>query len=154
MRDLRVPGALLVLALAGVVTSTILFLFAAFPGGDPATIVVYWTTTTVGYLCAGVAGWRWVVRTDGDVRGPTRWMAAAALVTAAGMAALANQVYQNNHVLSLSTVDLHYVLRLTSDVVGAAGFLCAAVGFWLASTAGRTTSDVSAAPRQPSKETV
>lgn len=62
-------------------------------------------------------------------------MAAASLVTAAGVAALTYQVYQDHPSFALDNLDFHYGLRLGGDAVGTLGFLLAAAGFWIASNA-------------------
>ncbi len=62
-------------------------------------------------------------------------MAAASVVTAAGVATLTYDLYQNHPSFSLGVLDFHYGLRLAGDIAGTVGFLLAAVGFWIASTA-------------------
>jgi hypothetical protein len=62
-------------------------------------------------------------------------MAAASLVTAAGVAALTYQVYQDHPSFALDNLDVHYGLRLGGDAAGTLGFLLAAAGFWIASNA-------------------
>lgn len=139
MSTLRVPGALIGLGFLGVLAWTIVYLIAVLPGGDPGTIVVYEVTTTVGYVLAGLACWRWIVTSATAGAGgtaavlPSRLMAVASFVTAAGVAALTYQLYQNNRLFMLENLNLHYALRLTSDIAGVLGFLLAAAGFWMAS---------------------
>jgi hypothetical protein len=141
VRTLRLPGALIGLGFAGVVLWTAAYLIAIQPTPDMAATLVYWLTTSAGYGLAGYACWRWIVgswKTDGGastIRGPVRWMAAASVVTAAGVATLTYNLYQHHPSLSLGTLDFHYGLRLAGDVAGTLGFLVAAVGFWIASTA-------------------
>jgi hypothetical protein len=62
-------------------------------------------------------------------------MAAASFVTAAGVAALTYQVYQERPSFALDNIDFHYGLRLGGDAAGTLGFLLAAAGFWIASHA-------------------
>ena len=141
MRTLRLPGALIGLGFAGVVVWTAAYLIAIQPTPDMAATLVYWLTTSAGYGLAGYACWRWIVGSwkseDGGAttRGPVRWMAAASVATAAGLATLTYNLYQNHPTFSLGTLDFHYGLRLGGDVAGTVGFLLAAVGFWIASTA-------------------
>jgi hypothetical protein len=141
VRTLRLPGALIGLGFAGVVVWTAAYLIAIQPTPDMAATLVYWLTTSAGYGLAGYACWRWIVGNwkteDGGatIRGPVRWMAAASVVTAAGLATLTYNLYQNRPSLSLGTLDFHYGLRLAGDIAGTVGFLLAAVGFWMASTA-------------------
>jgi hypothetical protein len=137
VRSLRLPGALIGLGFVGVLAWTIAYLIAIAP--DTPTGLVYWLTTTAGYALAGFACWRWIVgnwnaKEDGSaIRGPSRWMAAATLVTAAGVAALTYQVYQERPGFALDNIDFHYGLRLGGDAAGTLGFLFAAAGFWIAS---------------------
>jgi hypothetical protein len=141
VRNLRVPGALIGIGFVGILAWTVAYLIAVLPASDTATVLVYWLTTTAGYGLAGFACWRWIVgnwnKDDGGaaIRGPSRWMAAAALVTAAGVAALTYQVYQDRPSFALDNLDLHYGLRLGGDAAGTLGFLLAAAGFWIASNA-------------------
>ena len=137
MQSLRLPGALLVIGFAGVLVWTIAYVVAILPTFDQASTLVYWFATTAGYGLAGFACWRWLVgnwRAQEDssrIRGPSRWMAAASILTAAGVAALTYVVYQEHHGL-LQNLDYHYDLRLGGDAAGTLGFLFAAVGFWIA----------------------
>jgi hypothetical protein len=141
VRTLRLPGALLALGFAGIVLWTAAYLIAVLPTFDMAATIVYWLTTSAGYGLAGYACWRWIVGSwkteDGaaTIRRPVRWMAAASVVTAAGVATLTYDLYQNHPSFSLGVLDFHYGLRLAGDVAGTVGFLLAAVGFWIASTA-------------------
>lgn len=133
------PGALIGLGFIGVIAWTIAYLIAVLPTFDTATVLVYWLTTTAGYGLAGFACWRWIVgnwnakESGSAIRGPSRWMAGASFVTAAGVAALTYQVYQDHRSLALESLDFHYGLRLFGDVAGTLGFLSAAAGFWIAS---------------------
>ena len=61
-------------------------------------------------------------------------MAAASVVTAAGMATITYELYQNHPSFSLGTLDFHYGLRLAGDVAGTLGFLLAAIAGILART--------------------
>jgi hypothetical protein len=139
VRNLRIPGALIGLGFAGVLASTIANLIADQPA--TGSTWVYLIATTVGYGLAGFACWRWTTvnwqaPTPGVVvRTPSRWMAAASVVTAAAVAALTYQLYQQHPALVGHNVDLHYGLRLAGDVAGTLGFLLAAAGFWIASNA-------------------
>jgi hypothetical protein len=141
MRTLRLPGALIGLGFVGVILWTAAYLIAVLPTPDMAATIVYWVTTSAGYGLAGYAGWRWIVgssKTEGGaaaIRGPVRWMAAASVVTAAGVATLTYNLYQNHPSFSFGALDFHYGLRLAGDIAGTVGFLLAAVGFWIASTA-------------------
>ena len=141
MRTLRLPGALIALSFVGIVLWTAAYLSVVLPTYDGAVIVVYWLTTTAGYGLAGYACWRWIVgssKAEGGgatIRGPVRWMAAASVVTAAGVAALTYNLYQLHPSFSFGALDFHYGLRLAGDVAGTLGFLLAGIGFWIASNA-------------------
>lgn len=141
MRNLRLPGALIGLGFVGVLAWTVAYLIAILPTFDTDTVLVYWLTTTAGYGLAGFACWRWIVgnwdaqESASAIRGPSRWMAGAALLTAAGVAAVTYQVYQNHPPLAPDNLDFHYGLRLFGDAAGTLGFLLAAAGFWIASNA-------------------
>jgi hypothetical protein len=140
VRDLRVPGALLVLGFGGILAWTVTYLIAVLPTPYMGTTLVYWLTTTAGYGLAGFACWRWIVgswkaREGAPVRGPSRWMAAASFMTAVGVAALTFETYQNRPSYALTNLDLHYGLRLVGELAGTLGFVLAAVGFWAASLA-------------------
>jgi peptidoglycan/LPS O-acetylase OafA/YrhL len=140
VQSLRLPGALLILGLVGVLAWTIAYVIVIQPTFDPASTLVYWITTTAGYGLAGFACWRWIVgnwRANEDssrIRGPSRWMAAASLLTAAGLASLTYLVYKEQHGL-VQNFDYHYALRLCGDAAGTLGFLLAAVGFCIAPNA-------------------
>jgi hypothetical protein len=141
MRNLRLPRALVALGFGGILFWTAAVLIAVLPVSDTATFLVYWLTTTAGYGLAGFACWRWISRNwvseaDGSsTRSPARWMAAAALVTAVGVAALTSQLYQDRPPAGLDNADLHYALRFAGYVAGTLGFVVAAAGFWVASNA-------------------
>jgi hypothetical protein len=141
MLHLRLPRALIALGFGCIVFWTVAYLIAVLPTGDSATTLVFWLTTTAGYGLAGFACWRWITANgEGQaarslIRGPTRWMAAAALITGAGVAALTFQIYQDRPPVALVNADLHYGLRLAGFAVGTLGFVLAAAGFWIASNA-------------------
>jgi hypothetical protein len=146
VRNLRLPGALIGLGFVGVLAWTVTYLIAVLPTPDTGTTLVYWLTTTAGYGLAGFACWRWTVgnwkATEGSpIHGPSRWMAAASLVTAAGVAALTYQTHQDRPAFAFSNIDLHYGLRFGGTVAGALGFLLAAVGFLVASNARAAQSE-------------
>jgi hypothetical protein len=139
VRNLRLPGALIGLGFVGILGWTIADLIADHPATGGTW--VYLIATTVGYGLAGFACWRWITENWKAptpwvvVRTPSRWMAAASVVTAAGVATLTYQLYQQHPGLVLDNVDVHYGLRLAGDVAGTLGFLRAAAGFWIASSA-------------------
>jgi hypothetical protein len=138
MRNLRLPGALIGLGFIGVLAWTIANLIADQPARSDTR--VYLIATTVGYGLAGFACWRWITvnwkaPTSGlSVRSPSRWMAAASVVTAAGVAALSYQLYQEHPSFALDNIGLHYGLRLAGDFAGTMGFVLVAAGFWIASS--------------------
>jgi hypothetical protein len=131
MRSLRLPGALIGLGFLGIVFWTVAFLI---PVPYANETWVYEIATTVGYGLAGFACWRWIAgnwKARGDkslVRGPSRWMAAASVVTAAGVAALAYFTHRVDR-------GRYYHLHLVGNATGTLGFLLAAAGFWIASSA-------------------
>jgi hypothetical protein len=139
VRNLRLPGALIGLGFVGVLAWTMADLIADHPA--TGSTWVYLIATTVGYGLAGFACWRWITvtwkaPTPGVVdRTPSRLMAVASVVTAAGVATLTYQLHQQHPALELDNVDPHYGLRLAGGVAGTLGFLLAAAGFWIASHA-------------------
>jgi len=110
-----------------------------FSDAQSQTLLVYWVATTAGYGLAGFACWRWIgfepatPEQAARVRGPSRWMAAASLVTAAGVAALTYDLHRVHSQLGLGSA--HYKLRHAGDLAGTVGFFLAAIGFWIASNA-------------------
>jgi hypothetical protein len=132
VRNLRLPGALIFLGLVGVVFWTVTDLIPA-----PLTNEewVYEIAAAAGYVLAGFATWRWIAgnwKARGDetlVRGPSRWMAAASVVTAAGVAALTYFTHRPHG------GGMWYHLHLAGDAAGTLGFLLAGAGFWIASSA-------------------
>ena len=89
MRNLRRPGELIGLGFGGVVAWAVTF---AIAGQPPNEVWIFELATAAGYGLAGFACWRsivgnWKAQADKSiVRGPSRLMAAAAVVTAAGVA--------------------------------------------------------------------
>ncbi len=141
VQSLHLPGALIGLGFVGVLAWTAAFLTANRP--TDAETWVYWIATTAGYGLAGFACWRWIVGArqapadEAVAGGPSRWMAAASVVTAAGVAALTYWTYHVHSALIHvgDGSDPRYGLRPAGDAVGTVGFLLAAAGFWIASTA-------------------
>ncbi len=131
VQDLRLPGAVMGLGFVGIVFWTVALLI---PVPYANEVWVYEIATTVGYGLAGFACWRWIVgnwKAHGDgllVQGPSRWMAAASVTTAAGVAAL---TYLTHRVHG----GHYYRLHLAGNAAGTLGFLLAAAGFWIASSA-------------------
>ena len=138
VRKLRLPGALIFLGFVGVVFWTVASLIPA-PYANETW--VYEIATTAGYVLAGFATWRWIVgnwKAGGDgslVRSPSRWMAVASIVTAAGVAALTYFTHR------LHGGGIWYHLHLAGDAAGTLGFLLAAAGFWIASSARPSESE-------------
>ena len=98
----------------------------------------------IGYGLAGFACWRWIVRcretnADPSWSSPSRWMAAASVVTAAGWAAVTYAYYFNHqsllrldtHTISIAILDPHYRLRMAGGLSIVAGLLLAGAGFWI-----------------------
>jgi cbb3-type cytochrome oxidase subunit 1 len=99
-----------------------------------------------GYGLAGFACWRWIIRFQGTTADPlqgtpSRWMAAASVVTAAGWAAITDYYYQSHRSAlnaiahgapSLDVLDPHYRLRMAGGLSLVVGLLLATVGFWIA----------------------
>jgi hypothetical protein len=142
MRNLRLPAVLLVLGFLGIVAQTVTE-FIAYRIPDYAVVVTL--SSTIGFGLAGFAGWRWIVtnwksetRTNAT---PARWMAGAAVVLAAGPAAIAWEHYQNHEFLTshatFGGIDPHYRLIMAGYFVNTLGLLVAAAGFWIASSARR-----------------
>jgi hypothetical protein len=151
MGNLRVPGALIAVGFLGVLAWPVADLIANSPA--TGTTWVYLISMAAGYGLAGFACWSWITEnwkrsTSGlSVRTPSRWMAAASVVTAAGVAALTYQLYQQHAELELNNIGLHYGVRLVGTAAGTVGFLLAAVGFWIASSARPTEAvETSAVP--------
>jgi hypothetical protein len=132
VRSLHWPGALLVLGFVGIVFETVTSLIPAPYANE---VWVWETATTLGYGLAGFACWRWIVgnwNAQGQwtfVRGPSRWLAAASIVTAAGVAAITYNVHR------FGGGGRWYPLHLAGYATGTLGFLLAAAGFWIASSA-------------------
>jgi hypothetical protein len=118
MRSLRLPGALIGLGFLGIVFWTVAFLI---PVPYANETWVYEIATTAGYGLAGFACWRWIVgnwKVGGDqsiVLGPSRWMAAASVVTAAGVAALTYFTHRVDR-------GHYYRLHLAGNAAGTLGF--------------------------------
>ena len=100
-----------------------------------------WVTeiaTTVGYGLAGIATWRWIVGSQSargqssSLAGPSRWMAAASVVTAAGVAALTHWIHRVGG-------TRYYHLHLAGAAAGTLGFLLAGTGFLIASSSSPAT---------------
>lgn len=145
MRNLRLPGELIGLGFGGVVAWAVTF---AIAGQPPNEVWIFELATAAGYGLAGFACWRWIVgnwKAQADksiVRGPSRLMAAAAVVTAAGVARVTYWTYQVHSSLMYDGAgDTNYRLRLVGAAAGTLGFLFAAAGFWIASSA-RPTAQV------------
>ena len=102
------------------------------PAPFASELWVYEIATTAGYVLAGVAAWRWIVG-SGNARGgsssavPSRWMATASVVTAAGVAAITYDIHRVGG-------TRYYHLHLAGAAAGTLGFLLAAAGFWIASS--------------------
>ena len=152
MRKLRLPGVLIVLGYLGIVAGTVAWLIALYRQ-NPWEIYVTEAAPIVGYGLAGFACWRWIVRcqaTSPSQAAPSRWMAAASVVTAAGWAAITYFYYQNHRNLvrelthgggpSVAVLDPHYRLRMAGGLSIVVGLLLAGVGFWIASVGTRTAS--------------
>jgi hypothetical protein len=131
VRSRRLPGALLILGFVGIVFWTVTSLIPA-PFANEQW--VYEIATTSGYGLAGIATWRWIVGNSNAPggstfsAGPSRWMAAASVVTAAGVAAMTYYIHRVGG-------TQYYHLHLAGAAAGALGFLLAAAGFWIASSA-------------------
>lgn len=138
VKSLRLSGTLLVLGLLGLVL-WIASAIRVFHSTDTAWIEEL--SVLLGYCLAGFAGWWWIVRSrqtqglESAARGPSRWMAAASLVTAAGIAA---ETYQRHQIHATEvahglTSSPYYRSLLAGGFAGTLGFLLAGVGFWIAS---------------------
>ncbi len=150
MRTLRLPGVLVVLGFLGLVVRELAWVEAY---DQPTEYVVSQIATAFGYGLAGFACWRWIVRCrtsnadPGLQRVPSRWMATASVVTAAGYAAITYYYYQTIQNLRqnyrayhgvLPDIDPHYRLRMAGGASIVVGLLLAGIGFWIASTAARS----------------
>jgi hypothetical protein len=160
MRSLRLPGVLIELGYLGIAAGTVAWLIALYRQ-NPWEIYVATAAPIVGYGLAGFACWRWIVRcqatnSDPSQAAPSRWMAAASLVTAAGWAAITHFYYQNHQNLvgvvthvtgsSLAVIDPHYRLRMAGGLSIVVGLLLAGVGFWTAASRTRTETKPIEAP--------
>jgi hypothetical protein len=150
MRNLRLPGVLIAVGYLAIAAGTVAWLVAPSYVGNPWEIYVSESAPIVGYGLAGFACWRWIVRfqaTNADPfhGAPSRWMAAASVVTAAGWAAITYFYYQLHQNLvherppggySSFVLDPHYRLRMAGGLSIVVGLLLAGAGFWIVS--GRT----------------
>jgi hypothetical protein len=153
MRNLRLPGVVIALGYLGIAAGIVAWLVALYRG-NPWEVYVSEAAPIVGYGLAGVACWRWIVRSqvmnaDPLQGAPSRWMAAASVVTAAGWAAMTYFYYQlhQNFVherlpggYSGAALDPHYRLRMAGGLSTVVGLLLAGVGFWIASSRTRTAT--------------
>jgi hypothetical protein len=153
MRNLRLPGVLIALGYLGIAAGTAAWLVALFRG-YPWEVYVSESAPMVGYGLAGFACWRWLVRfqatnVDPFQGTPSRWMAAASVVTAAGWAAMTYYYYQlhQNFVhervpggYSGAALDPHYRLRMAGGLSAIVGLLLAGVGFWIAASRSHTAT--------------
>lgn len=138
MRNVRLAGLFAGLGYLGVLAGTIAWI-VAFHAIDES--LVFELTTTAGYGLAGWACWRWITTCRNNdtepesIRGPSRWMAVASVVTAAGFAAVTHEYYESHQffaVRHLASVP-HYRLQITGGLACVVGFLLAGIGFWVAS---------------------
>ena len=131
--------------------------FLGVVSGKVAWMVSYWNVTCkkyevyeaalpIGIGLGGIACWRWTAAcraSDAEptlVRGPTRWMAAAAFVLASGLAALTYQTYDNHRDLlryspSASAAYPHYRLIIAGGAAYTVGLFVAAIGFLILGSA-------------------
>ena len=143
MRNLRLPGVLIALGYGGIAAGTVAWLVALI-SRNPWEIYVGQATPMIGFGLAGFACWRWIVRCRDTHAGPlgsapSRWMAAASAVTAAGWAAVTYAYYLNHQSLlridihgpSMAILDPHYRLRMAGGFSIIVGLLLAGAGFWI-----------------------
>jgi hypothetical protein len=146
--NLRLPGVLVALGYLGIAAGTVAWLVALYRQ-NPWEIYVTEGAQILGYGLAGFACWRWILRcratnSDPSQAAPSRWMAAASVVTAAGWAAITYFYYQNHQNLvgvathgggsSVTVFDPHYRLRMAGGLSIVVGLLLAGVGFWIAAS--------------------
>jgi len=153
MGNLRLPGVLAALGYLGVVAGTVAWIVAFRSTNE---ILVDQIAMTVGYGLAGFACWRWMVgcrNANVDrrlARTPSRWMAAASVVTAASFAAITYMYYQNHQYFQQQNgpgfVDPHYRLRMAGGGAIVLGLLLAGIGFWIASSGIRTPTGTAREP--------
>lgn len=154
VRPLRPPGVLVALGYLGIAARAVAWLLALFDG-TPWEFHVAQTTPTIGFGLAGFACWRWIVgcpATNADPlhSAPSRWMAAASVVTAAGWAAATYYYFhyhqrveqgQDHGGPSTAVLDRHYRLRMAGSVSIVVGLLLAGVGFRIASRGTRSATE-------------
>jgi hypothetical protein len=146
VRNLRLPGVLIVLGYLGIAAGTVGWLVAA-TGRTPWEFYVSDLAPLIGYGLAGFACWRWIVRSQTTNANPlqstpSRWMAAASVVTAAGWVAITYFYYENHQsfyrqripAATIAMVDPHYRLRMAGYSSILVGLLLAGAGFWIASS--------------------
>ena len=139
-RTLRVPAVLLSVGYIGVIYGMIAWLMV--PGFTVPEVLIWNVATTLAYGVAGFACWRWVRTsvasgTGTPSRGPARWMASASALMAVGFGAITwydHRMHREDFSHG-AVYQPHYHLQLAGGAAYVAGFLLAAVGFWLASNA-------------------
>jgi hypothetical protein len=148
----RIGALLLVCGYLGVVAGSVAWLVSDWriePFRPEATI--YQVALAMGIGLAGFACWRWTVHGRGSdtnsrlVRGPTRWMAAAALVLAAAPAAETYETYDDHRQLLQNARQLfveypHYRLLIAGGIAFTAGLVLAAIGFWILGSTSEMTA--------------
>lgn len=154
MRNFRLPGFLIALGYLGTVAGTVAWIVAFRP---PNEFFVSQIATTAGYGFAGFACWRWIVghgQATAEPRlmlSPSRWMAAASVVTAASFAAPTYYFYQEHrfflqHHAVFGPLYGHYRLQMLGGAAFVVGLLLAGVGFWIASNSVEAQTESVAIP--------
>lgn len=152
MQTLRLPGVLIALGYLGIAAGTVAWLVSLNSSPNPWEGYLALVTPTVGYGLAGFACWQWILKCQaanadpGMQRSPSRWMAAASVGTAAGYAATTYTFYENHQQIPQHGIDPHYRLLMAGGLSLVVGLLLAGVGFWIASSAVRTTTEPVEAP--------
>jgi hypothetical protein len=148
----RIGALLLVCGYLGVVAGTVSLIISDWriePFRPETTM--FQVALAMGIGLAGFACWRWTVNGRGSdanshlVRGPTRWMAAAALVLAAAPAAQTYETYDDHRQLVRNAHQAlveypHYRLLIAGGTVFAAGLVLAAIGFWILGSTSEMTA--------------
>ncbi len=135
----RIGGLLLIFGYLGVIAGTVAWAISywnqPYREGE-----IFQAALALGIGLAGLACWRWTTASRASnapttvVRVPTRLMAAAALVFAAGIAALTYQTYDNHRQIiqyshSAAVSYPHYRLIIAGGSAFTVGLLLAAIGF-------------------------
>lgn len=145
MRTLRLSKVLLVVGFLGVLASTVAWM-VVIPRFTAGSWIIDQLAPPIGYALVGLAWWQWIPAAHtGHVASNAMRRSSRTLALAAGAIALGNfsQLYGNlrfrNALHDPGFRIPHWNLQNASLGTAGLGFLLAAVGFWIASTAAKAS---------------